>query len=48
MLGNSLLTISEEGWSKEHAADLRHFLGQRMEQHLERKLLTGSALQSLP
>ena len=48
MLGNSLLTISEQGWSKERAADLRHFLGQRMERHLERKLLTGSALQSLP
>ncbi|MBI4464988.1 MAG: DNA repair protein RecO [Acidobacteria bacterium] len=48
MLRNSLPTFAEEGWNKESAADLRQFLGQRIERHLERKLMTRSALESLP
>ena len=48
MLRASLAAIAPEGWSKSRAADLRRFLEQRIEGHLERKLRTREALEALP
>lgn len=48
MLGTSLADISDEGWSKRRADDLRKFLGQEMERHLERRLVTRAPLDELP
>lgn len=46
MLRASLPHLAPRAWSRETAADLRRFLGQRIEAHIERKLLTRSALES--
>ncbi len=48
MLGISLAEIADEGWSKRRAEDLRQFLGQEMERHLERRLVTRAPLEKLP
>ena len=48
MLHAALPTFSAEGWSKARANDLRRFLGQHLERHLERKLATRRQLESLP
>jgi len=48
MLARSLLSIPEPGWNQSQAKDLRMFLGQRIERHLERKLVTRAQLEALP
>lgn len=47
MFRTPLDAITGAGWSKERAADLRKFLVQIMERHLERKLVTAGALSKL-
>ena len=47
MLATSLDQISDEGWTKSTADDLRRFLGQQTERHLERKLITRRQLDEL-
>ena len=47
MLTAPLPTLSAEGWSKARADDLRRFLGQHMERHLERKFVTRRQLDAL-
>jgi DNA repair protein RecO (recombination protein O) len=47
LLKTSLTEIPEEGWSRSRAEDLRRFLGQQMERHLERKLVTRPQLEAL-
>jgi DNA repair protein RecO (recombination protein O) len=47
MLGAGLPSISQEKWSKERAEDLRRFLGQHIERHLERNLVTRRQLEAL-
>lgn len=47
MLASALPSISPEGWAKSRAEDLRRFLGQHMERHLERKLITRRQLETL-
>lgn len=39
--------LSEQDWSKETAADLRQFLVQQIEAHIERKLVTAPVLEAL-
>ena len=39
--------IADEGWDKGRAQDLRKFLVQRIEQHIERKLITRPPLEDL-
>lgn len=48
MLTTALPAIPEEGWRKSRAEDLRRFLGQQMERHLDRKLVTRPQLEGLP
>ena len=43
----SLANIPAEGWNKRGAADLRKFLWQVLERHLERRLVTRSQLEEL-
>ncbi|MBI2681020.1 MAG: DNA repair protein RecO [Candidatus Solibacter usitatus] len=38
--------LSPEGWEQKTAADLRRFLVRQIEQHIERKLITASALEA--
>jgi DNA repair protein RecO (recombination protein O) len=47
MRGTSLANIPAEGWSKRCAADLRKFLWQDLERHLERRLVTRKQLDEL-
>jgi len=47
MATTPLPSIPENGWSKSRADDLRRFLGQHMERHLERKLVTRRQLDAL-
>ena len=47
MRATALPNISAEGWSKGRAADLRKFLGQEIERHLERRLVTQAQLEEL-
>ena len=47
MLSAALPSVPAEGWSKSRAEDLRRFLGQHIERHLERKLITRSQLDAL-
>ena len=47
MLEKSLAAIPEEGWTKSRAQDLRRLLGQQIEKHLERKLVTRPLLEEL-
>jgi DNA repair protein RecO (recombination protein O) len=39
--------LSGEGWTRETAADLRRFLVQQIEQHIERKLVTVPVLEAV-
>ena len=39
--------LADRSWTKETAADLRHFLLQRMEDAIERKLVTAAVLEAL-
>jgi hypothetical protein len=48
MLLARLAALPQERWSRERAEDLRRFLGQQMERHLERKLITRRQLDQLP
>ena len=47
MRAASLANIPAEGWSKRRAADLRKFLCQEIERHLERRLVTRPQLEEL-
>src|SRR5262249_46083422 len=47
MLGAALTNIPSEGWEKSRAEDLRRFLGQHIERHIERKLTTRRQLETL-
>jgi DNA repair protein RecO (recombination protein O) len=47
MLAAVLTSLPAEGWSKARAEDLRRFLGQHLERHLERKLVTRRQLEAL-
>jgi len=47
MRATSLPNIPAEGWSKRCAADLRKFLWQTLERHLERRLVTRGQLEEL-
>ena len=47
MRATSLPNIPAEGWSKGRAADLRKLLGQEIERHLERRLVTQAQLEEL-
>jgi DNA repair protein RecO (recombination protein O) len=46
MLRTPVAEIPKEGWNKELAAGLRRFLVQRMEEHIERKLVTAPILEA--
>jgi DNA repair protein RecO (recombination protein O) len=47
MLHNSLRKLPPRPWSRHTGADLRQFLWQRLEEQLERKLVTAAALTEL-
>ena len=47
MRAESLAKIPAEGWDKRTAADLRQFLWQEMERHMERRLVTRKQLEEL-
>ena len=47
MLSSSLRKLSPRPWDNKTAADLRHFLIERLEDHLERKLITAPMLAEL-
>lgn len=47
MRATSLANIPAEDWSKRRAADLRKFLGQEIERHLERRLVTQAQLEEI-
>ena len=47
MLKTPVAQVSGEGWPKETAADLRRFLIQRMEEAIERRLITAPVLEAL-
>ena len=47
MRSESLTTIPAEGWKQRFAADLRKFLWQEMERHMERRLVTRRQLEEL-
>ena len=46
MLRKPVAQISHPGWSRETCADLRRFLVQQIEQHIERKLMTPAVLEA--
>jgi len=46
MLRKPVAQIGPVGWSRETCADLRRFLVQQMEQHIERKLITPPVLEA--
>ena len=46
MLRKPVAQIGQEGWARETCADLRRFLVQQIEQHIERKLLTPPVLEA--
>ena len=48
MLASALETVPPEGWTKSRAEDLRKFLGQQIERHIERRLVTRPQLEALP
>ncbi len=47
MLGQSLRKLAPRRWDRATAGDLRQFLTQRLEEHLERKLVTAPMLAEL-
>ena len=46
MLRKPVTQLTKAGWCQSTAADLRHFLVQQIEAHVERKLLTAPILES--
>jgi DNA repair protein RecO (recombination protein O) len=46
MLRKPIAQIGEAGWARETCADLRRFLVQQIEEHIERKLLTPAVLEA--
>ena len=46
MLRKPVAQIGQAGWARETCADLRRFLVQQIEQHIERKLLTAPVLEA--
>ena len=47
MFRASVEMFGGEAWPRQRGADLRKFLQQRLEQHLERKLVTAAMLDKL-
>ncbi len=47
MLAKPLLALEPRAWTKKTAQDLRRFLEQRLEQHIERRLKTRAMLEQL-
>jgi DNA repair protein RecO (recombination protein O) len=47
MLTDSLTGIPEKNWEKKRAGDLRRFLGQQMEHHMEGRLITRRQLEQI-
>jgi DNA repair protein RecO (recombination protein O) len=47
MLRTPIAQISQAAWQQETAADLRRFLVQQIENHIERRLLTAPVLEAL-
>jgi len=45
MLRQSVVQLPENGWSAETAPDLRRFLVQQLETHVERRLITAQMLE---
>jgi DNA repair protein RecO (recombination protein O) len=46
MLRKPVAQIGQTGWPRETCADLRRFLVQQIERHIERKLLTPPVLEA--
>ncbi|MFN7996504.1 MAG: DNA repair protein RecO [Bryobacteraceae bacterium] len=46
MLRRPIAQIGQAGWARETCADLRRFLVQQIEEHIERKLLTPAVLEA--
>jgi DNA repair protein RecO (recombination protein O) len=46
MLRKPISQIGQAGWERETCADLRRFLVQQIEQHIERKLMTPAVLEA--
>ena len=47
MLGTPVAQVSPAGWEQVTAADLRRFLLQQMENHIERRLVTAPLLEDV-
>jgi len=47
MLKSPITQFSGESWQRTRCAELRRFLHQRMEGHLEKKLLSAATLEKL-
>jgi DNA repair protein RecO (recombination protein O) len=47
MLHKPIAQLSERDWTKQTAADLRHFLVRAIEEHIERRLVTAPILETL-
>ncbi len=47
MLRTPIAQLAPREWSRDTAQDLRHFLAQQMEAHIERKLVTAPVLEAL-
>jgi DNA repair protein RecO (recombination protein O) len=46
MLRKPVAQVSQTAWSRETCADLRRFLVQQIERHIERKLMTAPVLEA--
>jgi DNA repair protein RecO (recombination protein O) len=46
MLRKPVAQIAQTGWARETCGDLRRFLVQQIEQHIERKLITPPVLEA--
>jgi DNA repair protein RecO (recombination protein O) len=46
MLRKPVAQVGQAGWARETCADLRRFLVQQIEVHIERKLLTAPVLEA--
>ena len=46
MLRTPVGQLTYNGWQRETAADLRHFLVRQIENHIERRLITAPTLEA--
>lgn len=47
MMRTPIAALAERTWSRETAADLRRFLIRQIEEHIERRLVTAQALETI-